>query len=56
VVSSIAAWVLLDESLTPLTILGGVIVLAATAAILVRSRATTPEDTFDAPETPAPAG
>ena len=27
VVSSIAAWVLLDESLTPLTILGGVIVL-----------------------------
>ena len=38
VVSSIAAWVLLGETLTALTIVGGLIVLAATAAILVRSR------------------
>jgi Predicted permease, DMT superfamily len=56
VVSSIAAWVLLGESLTPLTVVGGLIVLAATAAILVRSRARGADDTFEAPETPAPAG
>jgi drug/metabolite transporter (DMT)-like permease len=57
VVSSVAAWVLLGESLTPLTIVGGLIVLAATAAILVRSRARGADDnTFEAPEMPAPAG
>jgi drug/metabolite transporter (DMT)-like permease len=56
VVSSIAAWVLLDEALTPLTVAGGLIVLAATAAILLRSRARGADDTFEAPETPAPAG
>ncbi len=56
VVSSVAAWVLLGESLTPLTVVGGLIVLAATAAILVRSRARVTADPFEAPETPAPAG
>jgi len=56
VVSSIAAWVLLDESLTPLTVLGGLIVLAATAVILVRSRARRAGDPSGATETPAPAG
>ena len=57
IVSSIAAWVLLGEALTPLTIAGGLVVLAATAAILLRTRARAPDDTFDvAPETPAPAG
>jgi drug/metabolite transporter (DMT)-like permease len=56
VVSSVAAWVLLGESLTPLTVLGGLIVLAATAAILVRSRGRGADETFEAPETPAPAG
>ena len=56
VVSSIAAWILLDESLTPLTVLGGLIVLVATAVILVRSRARRGGDPSDATETPAPAG
>ena len=57
VVSSVAAWVLLDEALTPLTIVGGLIVLAATAAILMRTRTRPGDDTFDvAPESPAPAG
>lgn len=56
VASSIAAWVLLDEALTPLTVVGGLVVLAATAAILVRSRTRGGDGTFDAPETPAPAG
>jgi drug/metabolite transporter (DMT)-like permease len=56
VISSVAAWVLLGESLTPLTVVGGLIVLAATAAILVRSRVRGSDGTFEAPETPAPAG
>jgi drug/metabolite transporter (DMT)-like permease len=56
VVSSVAAWVLLGETLTALTIVGGLIVLAATAAILVRSRSRGADETFEAPETPAPAG
>lgn len=57
VVSSVAAWVLLDEALTPLTVVGGLIVLAATAAILMRTRMRAIDDTFDvAPESPAPAG
>jgi DME family drug/metabolite transporter len=54
VVSSVAAWVLLDESLTPLTIIGGATVLVATAVILVRSRHA--GDPSGATETPAPAG
>ena len=57
IVSSVAAWVLLGEALTPLTIAGGLIVLAATAAILMRTRTPTADDTFEvAPESPAPAG
>jgi drug/metabolite transporter (DMT)-like permease len=48
--------VLLGETLTALTIVGGLIVLAATAAILVRSRSRGADETFEAPETPAPAG
>jgi drug/metabolite transporter (DMT)-like permease len=57
IVSSVAAWVLLDETLTPLTIAGGLIVLAATAAVLMRTRTQPTDDTFDvAPESPAPAG
>ncbi len=57
IVSSFFAWVLLGESLTPLTIAGGLTVLAATAAILMRTRARAADDAFDvAPETPAPAG
>jgi drug/metabolite transporter (DMT)-like permease len=57
IVSSVAAWVLLDETLTPLTIAGGLIVLAATAVVLVRTRTRSTDDTFDvAPESPAPAG
>jgi drug/metabolite transporter (DMT)-like permease len=54
VVSSVAAWVLLGESLTALTVVGGLIVLAATAAILVRSGDA--GDTSEAPETAPPAG
>jgi drug/metabolite transporter (DMT)-like permease len=57
IVSSVAAWVLLGETLTPLTIAGGLTVLAATAAILMRTRPRATDDTFDvAPESPAPAG
>lgn len=57
IVSSVAAWVLLDETLTPLTIAGGLAVLAATAAILMRTRGQAADDTFEvAPESPAPAG
>jgi drug/metabolite transporter (DMT)-like permease len=57
IVSSVAAWVLLGETLTPLTIAGGLTVLAATAAILMRTRARATDDRFDvAPESPAPAG
>jgi O-acetylserine/cysteine efflux transporter len=56
VVSSVAAWVLLGETLTPMTIVGGLIVLAATAAILVRSRSRAIDVAFAEPETPAPAG
>jgi drug/metabolite transporter (DMT)-like permease len=56
VVSSVAAWVLLGETLTPMTIVGGMIVLAATAAILVRSRSRAIDVAFAEPETPAPAG
>jgi drug/metabolite transporter (DMT)-like permease len=53
VVSSIAAWALLDESLTRLTVLGGLVVLFATAAILVRSR---PRRAGETSEPPAPVG
>jgi drug/metabolite transporter (DMT)-like permease len=57
IVSSVAAWVLLGETITPLTIAGGLTVVAATAAILMRTRAGAADDAFDvAPESPAPAG
>ena len=56
VVGAAAAWVLLGESLSVLTMVGGLIVLAATAAIVVRSRRRTPLQTFEEPESPAPAG
>ena len=39
-----------------MTIVGGLIVLAATAAILVRSRSRAIDVAFAEPETPAPAG
>jgi drug/metabolite transporter (DMT)-like permease len=46
VIASIAAWVVLGESLTVLAIGGGAVVMAATAAIVVRGarRAHDPED------------
>lgn len=56
VVGSVAAWAFLGESLTALTIVGGLTVLGATAAILVRSRARRAADAFEEPESPAPAG
>ena len=36
VVASVAAWILLGEPLTPLIVVGGLVVLAATAVIVVR--------------------
>jgi drug/metabolite transporter (DMT)-like permease len=36
VVGSVAAWILLDEPLTPLIVVGGLIVLASTAVVVVR--------------------
>jgi drug/metabolite transporter (DMT)-like permease len=36
VVGSVAAWILLDEPLTPLIVIGGLVVLAATAVVVVR--------------------
>jgi drug/metabolite transporter (DMT)-like permease len=41
VVASIAAWAVLGEPLTPLVIVGGVIVVAATGAIILRARGRT---------------
>jgi drug/metabolite transporter (DMT)-like permease len=57
VVGSLAAWALLGERLTAVTIGGGLAVLAATAAIVARSRGRdASDDAFAEPETPAPAG
>jgi drug/metabolite transporter (DMT)-like permease len=57
IVSSVFAWVLLGESLTLLTIVGGLVVLAATAAILLRTRSRAVDGSFEVvPESPAPAG
>ena len=36
VVGSVAAWVLLGEPLTPLIVIGGLVVLASTAVVVVR--------------------
>ena len=51
---SLAAWIALHESLTLLTIVGGLVVLAATAVIAVREGRRQP----DSPEplAPDPAG
>ena len=59
VIGSLAAWALLGERLTAATIVGGLAVLAATAAIVARSRRAGPAvdaSDFGEPETPAPAG
>ena len=56
IVASLAAWVLLGESLTIATIAGGVVVLACTGAVLLDTRRGEPDDTFAEPESPAPAG
>ena len=56
IVASIAAWILLGESLTTATIVGGLVVLAATAGVLLDSRRRTADGAFAEPESPAPAG
>lgn len=57
VVGSVAAWLVLGESLTAVTIVGGLAVLSATAALVVRSRRRSgPGSDFEEPESPAPAG
>jgi drug/metabolite transporter (DMT)-like permease len=55
VIGSVAAWVLLGESLTALTIAGGLLVLAATAVIAVRETRRSANVELD-PPSPAPAG
>ena len=54
VIGSIAAWVVLDERITALTAVGGLVVVAATGAIVVR--AARREPSYEEPETAAPAG
>lgn len=44
VVGSVAAWIVLGETLTPITIGGGLIVIAATAAIVVRQSRSAPAE------------
>ena len=56
VVGSIAAWVVLDETLAPLVIAGGVVVLAATAAIVVKEARAVPEADDLEPLSPDPSG
>lgn len=56
VVASVAAWVVLGETLTALALAGAGVVLAATAAILVRGALRRPGDVDDAVEIPAPGG
>jgi drug/metabolite transporter (DMT)-like permease len=60
VVASVLAWLLLDQPLTPLVIAGGLLVVAATGAIVVRSTraARTGEPDLGLPETRSidPAG
>jgi len=44
VIGTIAAWIVLGETLTPLAVLGGAVVMVATAVIVVRaSRAASPD-------------
>ena len=54
VVGSLAAWIVLGESLTLLTIIGGLVVLAATAVIAVREGRRQPDAAE--PLAPDPAG
>ena len=54
VVGSVAAWIVLGESLTLLTIIGGLVVLAATAVIAVREGRRQPDAAE--PLAPDPAG
>ena len=54
VIGSVAAWALLDERITPLTALGGVVVVATTASIVVRASRLDPA--YPEPETLPPAG
>jgi drug/metabolite transporter (DMT)-like permease len=60
VVASILAWVVLDQALSPLVIAGGLLVIAATGAIVVRSARGSPAERSDVslPETRSvdPAG
>ena len=54
VIGSVAAWVVLDERLSVLTALGGVVAVAATAWIVVRAARRDP--LYPEPETLSPAG
>jgi drug/metabolite transporter (DMT)-like permease len=54
VIGSIAAWVLLDERISPLTAVGGAVVLGATGFIVMRATMRVPAD--PEPETIPPAG
>lgn len=56
IVGSLAAWWILDERLTTAVIVGGAMVLASTAVVLVRQGSRPSQDAFDEPESPAPAG
>jgi drug/metabolite transporter (DMT)-like permease len=55
VVASVAALILLGESLNVVTIVGGLVVLGSTAAVLLRNRGRAKDDDFEEPETLAPA-
>jgi drug/metabolite transporter (DMT)-like permease len=56
VVGSVAAWAILGESLTALTVAGGAVVLAATGALLVRAaRRESPEEAAREEPRTAPA-
>lgn len=50
VIGSVAAWVVLGESLTALAVAGGVLVLGATAAILVRGARRAPAAVDEEPQ------
>lgn len=54
VIGSVAAWFLLDERISALTALGGVVVVVATALIVVRAARRDPA--YPEPETLPPAG
>jgi drug/metabolite transporter (DMT)-like permease len=58
VVATVAGVFLLDERPGPVTIAGMLVVVMATGVIVARSRRRdgVPDDTFEEPETPAPAG